>query len=153
MTQVNHIADFILLTCQEAGDCLTNLKLQKLLYYAQAWYLALNNKRLFNGLFEAWIHGPVHAQTYQRFKKYGCNPIGYTPKAVPEIPDEEKQHIRDVLDVFSSFSAYDLERMTHQESPWINARGNLLPDEPSNEKISEEDMRQFYQRLSEEGDS
>ena len=55
----NDTADFLLIECRERGDILTNLKLQKLLYYAQAWYLVLLNKPLFAEDFQAWAHGHI----------------------------------------------------------------------------------------------
>ena len=53
------LANFLLVTCRESGEVLTNLKLQKLMYYSQAWHLALRDIPLFNEDFQAWVHGPV----------------------------------------------------------------------------------------------
>lgn len=63
------IADYIILYFQEHGEPLTNLKLQKLLYYAKGWYLALYDKPLFNDKIEAWVHGPVVPSIYHAFKQ------------------------------------------------------------------------------------
>ena len=63
-----HIANFLLIECRERGDIFTNLKLQKLLYYAQAWYLALRGQSPFHRGFQAWVHGPALPSQYKRFK-------------------------------------------------------------------------------------
>jgi uncharacterized phage-associated protein len=60
---------------REAGDSITHLKLQKLLYYAQAWSLALNGIALFEDDFEAWAHIPVLPKVYQEYKDYGLNDL------------------------------------------------------------------------------
>jgi len=69
------IAKHILKICADHGDNLTNLKLQKLLYYSQAWYLALNDETLFSDDIEAWVHGPVVSSVYQEYKKYRYHDI------------------------------------------------------------------------------
>ena len=60
---------------REAGDSITHLKLQKLIYYSQAWSLALNGIALFEEDFEAWAHGPVIPEVYQEYKEYGFNAL------------------------------------------------------------------------------
>src|SRR5689334_14747494 len=70
------VADFFLLQVDDlAGDTISNLKLQKLCYYAQAWSLALDGKPLFGERIEAWAHGPAIPALYGRFKKYGFQAI------------------------------------------------------------------------------
>jgi uncharacterized phage-associated protein len=149
-TTVDKVADYILWFNHHIGGLITNLKLQKMVYYAQAWYLALYNKALFDDDFEAWVHGPVQPHLYQRFKKFRWDPIGYNPPYI-DLPEHIKEHIKEVMEVFSDYSAYTLEKMVHNEAPWRNARRGLLHDEPSNNIISKDDMRDFYKKLSNEG--
>ena len=85
----NKIADYILFKTQNTGDFLTNLKLQKLLYYAQAWYLANYQKPLFDEPIEAWVHGPVVVQVYNEFRDYGCDRIGKMIDEEPDLSDDE----------------------------------------------------------------
>lgn len=144
----NDVADFILHFCHEHGDCITNLKLQKLAYYAQAWYLALNNDQpLFDEPIEAWVHGPVVPSLYQRFRTYRWEPIPLNPAPPVSLPANVQTHLKEIMDVFGGFSAYELERMTHEESPWLNARGDLPMDESSNAVISHKDMSSYYKKL------
>lgn len=142
------IADYVIYFYHEHGDCITNLKLQKLVYYIQAWYLALNkNTPLFNEDFQAWVHGTVIPALYHRFKKYGYNDITENPKC-PVLSKKVTSHIADVLQVYSGFSAYQLEKMTHKEAPWLNARKGLSDDESCSEVIKKTDMGTFYKKLA-----
>lgn len=147
-TTANDVADFLLYFAHDHGDTLTNLKLQKLAYYAQAWFLALNNEELFNDEFEAWVHGPVCVTLYHRFKRARWNPITENPEK-PNLDEDICNHLQEVFSVFGKYSAFDLEQMTHSEDPWIHARGHLALDEASRSIIPKESMLQFYSAVAE----
>ena len=68
-------AECLLAFCNEHGDVLTNLKLQRMLYYVQGWHLGLYGSPLFDEPFEAWIHGPVIPEIYRHYQAFGFNPI------------------------------------------------------------------------------
>jgi uncharacterized phage-associated protein len=129
--------------CNKHGDLLTNLKLQKLLYYVQAWHLAFFAAPMFDEDFEAWVHGPVEPGTYRRFKQFGQAPIidSYTPA---KLPFAQQRHLVEVMKVYGGMSAFELERRTHQEEPWLAARRGIPADEPSTAVIDKEYMRRFY---------
>lgn len=140
------IAKWLVKMAAEAGDGLTNLKLQKLLYYAQAWYIVLYGKKLFDQDFEAWVHGPAIRPVYGYFKDFSYSPI--TPeRRIAAIPAHVKKHLSDILQSFGGYSAYQLELMTHSEAPWLNARRGLAPDESSRNIISVDDMKKFYSNM------
>lgn len=143
VTSTNAVADYFIRFSHQVGDPITNLKLQKLVYYAQAWYLALHGERLIPDTFQAWVHGPVCYPLYQRFRSYSWNPISESVE-VPDLPEGVEAHLREVMEVYGGYSAWDLERLTHAEAPWLNARGDLPAGEPSCSVISEDDMRRFY---------
>ena len=146
------IANFFLRVGYDYGDLLTNLKLQKLVYYAQAFYLAKYGKELFEEDFQAWIHGPVLPELYNDYSKFRYNPI-----QVPDLDNVETiiekagkkitKHLNDVCKNYFDFSAYKLEHMTHDEDPWKIARGNLSPNIPSKEIISKSSMKEYYKNL------
>ena len=149
-TTAFRVADNILSFTAEHGDPVTNLKLQKLLYYAQAWYLALYDVPLFDERIEAWVHGPAVPPVYGNFKNAGWQPLA-PPEKVPDVSSQVDSHIKDVLLAYGELSAYQLEILTHGEYPWQNARQGLAPDEPSNNVISHEDMKNFYRaRINEQ---
>lgn len=139
----NEVADWFIRIAHELGDPITNLKLQKLVYYAQAWYLALNGERLIPDAFEAWVHGPVVPALYERFSAYRWNPIS-EDVPVPCLPKEVEDHLREVDEVYGGLLNWDLERQVHAEFPWLAAREGLDPHEPSTNVISEEGMQRFY---------
>ena len=140
---LNRVADYFIWRAHEVGEPISQLKLQKLVYYAQAWSLALNGSPLMKAEFQAWVHGPVNRQLYDRFKQYAWQPITVDAKK-PELPQPVLDHLEEVWQVYGGYSPFDLERMTHSEAPWQKAREGLAPDENCEEIISAEDMMEFY---------
>lgn len=122
MTTVSNVANsFILLDDQNEGDGLTNLKLQKLVYYAQGFHLAIFDAPLFSENIEAWTHGPVVPDLYQSNKQYGRNSVPLVEDFTFDVlSKDEFDLIEEVYRVFGQFSAWQLRDMTHEESPWVN---------------------------------
>lgn len=144
------VADwFLAVIDREAGDSITHLKLQKLVYYAQAWSLALRGVPLFDEDMRAWAHGPVAESVWNKYRGNRWDALPH-PGYIPELPDEDADFIGEVLDVYGDFSAKHLEEMTHRELPWIEARGSLPPEERSNTPISKRTMSDFYKKMYEE---
>jgi uncharacterized phage-associated protein len=149
-TTAGRVADYIIGFSHQHGDPITNLKLQKLLYYSQAWFLAFYDKPLFDERIEAWVHGPAVPPVYGNFKEFGWQPIGFHPEESGISPLVDP-FLDEVMKVYSGFSAYDLERLTHSEDPWILARGDTPPDEPSNAVISHDSMKNYYKSKLKDG--
>jgi uncharacterized phage-associated protein len=126
----------------EAGDEITNLKLQKLLYYAKGMYLALFNKILFEENFESWKHGPVCRYVYNNFAKNGYNTLRVDK--TPVLDKELKAFLDSIWDIYGQYTAKKLEEMTHSEAPWIEARGNLCMYESSQNIIDENSMKKYF---------
>lgn len=137
------VADYFIAFSHEHGDLLTNLKLQKLLYYAQAWFLSLHERPLFKEDLQAWVHGPVVPEVYHRFKEATWKPI-LEDVSSPTLEPEVVEHLDEIMGQYGGMTAYQLERLTHQELPWINARKGFAPDEPSTAIISHVDMKTYY---------
>lgn len=142
----NQVADFLLDECRQRGEVLTNLKLQKLLYYAQAWHLVYNRAPIFDEDFQAWVHGPVLPSQYQRFKKYTWKPILEEIQR-PELHPDFAKYLCDIIDNFGIESATALELMTHNEKPWIDARGGIPPEENCTNVISKDSMHVYYENM------
>lgn len=118
------------------------------MYYAQAWYVTIENKKLFQTDFEAWIHGPAAMCIYNAFCKYGRDDIA---KAVEQneldinnLKEKEKCFLDVIWKYYGQCSADQLEALTHNETPWKKARGELAPYEPSRKIISTKSMADFY---------
>ena len=142
-TSASDIAKYFIASFQRKREPISNLKLQKLLYYAQAWHLALYGTPIFSENIEAWVHGPVVRSVFREYKQSGWNPL--FAEGHSNISSEQvKYHLKEVIRAYGKFDAVALERMTHGESPWRDARGNLAPDEPSNRVITNEAMEKFY---------
>jgi uncharacterized phage-associated protein len=141
--KIDEIANYILYFANEAGSLITPLKLQKLAYYAQAWHLAVNNEPLFDGEFEAWVHGPVNRDLYDRFRSLKFRPI-MEDVAEPALDAETKEFMHELFDEYLGLDAYELELLTHREEPWTAARGPLSADALSQSVISQEVMRRYY---------
>jgi len=140
---VNQVTDSLIHLARERGvRDVTNLKLQKLLYYSQAWRLAFTGRPLFRDDIEAWVHGPVIPSVFRRFKTFGWKTI--ESDVAPHDDVELSSHLRSILKAYGSFGATQLERLTHSEDPWKIARGQLAPDVSSNAIISRDDMKAFY---------
>ncbi|MFA6198244.1 MAG: type II toxin-antitoxin system antitoxin SocA domain-containing protein [Patescibacteria group bacterium] len=141
------VADYFLALGNETGEPISNLKLQKLVYYAQAWHLANTSEPLFNANFQAWVHGPVIPELYHKLKTYGSAPI-QSNAVLNEVKNRFDSNtltfLEQVADVYMPRSAYELELMTHMEDPWILARVGLEPNQGSENTISEEIMARFY---------
>lgn len=112
---------FLALTDEESGDAISNLKLQKLVYYAQGFHLALHDEPLFGEKIEAWLHGPVIPDLYHYYKEHGSTPI---PKPLDVdfsiYTDEVKELLDEVYTVYGQYSAWKLRELTHEEPTWKN---------------------------------
>ena len=133
----------------------TPLALQKMLYFAQGIHMALSGIEFFREECEAWAHGPVFKDVYDIFKNFKYNPIDDIRFAMfqnrfHELPDDEKRIVDLVVETFGMYSGKVLERITHEETPWKNARVNCLPGESSNEVISKESIKKYFSGVSRE---
>ena len=137
---------------RDAGDSITHLKLQKLVYYAQAWALALLERPLFDEDMQAWAHGPVAESVYHEFKVHSWGALP-APESVPDMEADDVEHLHSILSVYGDFSAKHLEAMTHAESPWREARGDIPPEARSTAIIPKPHMAEFYASLYAKADA
>src|SRR6266567_7157103 len=126
-TTARRVADLILHSAFEQKIEITNLKLQKLLYYCQAWYLAIQDRPLFGERIEAWVHGPVVPPVFGSLKDYRWNPIP-SPGDVEERDPVVLDHVHEVLEAYGDLSGQQLEALTHREDPWRSARKGFPED-------------------------
>jgi uncharacterized phage-associated protein len=134
---------FINATDREAGDDITHLKVQKLIYYAQGWALAYFDAPLFGENIEAWAHGPVAPSVWEQLKRYQWASIP-VQKITRKINPKHASLLNAVNDKYGIFSAKKLEAMTHAESPWIKARGGIPDTERCTTPISIAEMKKHF---------
>lgn len=137
---------FINATDRESGDAITHLKVQKLLYYAQGWHLAHFDRPLFGDDLQAWAHGPVAATVWNAFRECGYEALP-PQKVTRKVGNEVDGFLTSVNDEYGIYTAKRLERMTHEESPWMNARGGLPPEARCNTVITLDDMKAHFKSL------
>ena len=113
------------------GDNLTNMKLQKLLYYEQGFHLAAFGSPLFDAEIEAWMYGPVVPCVYAEYSRFGRNSIPVPDDEQVFLPDAEERLFIDVYDTYKDLSAIGLMKETHNETPWKTTmphkRGSVIP--------------------------
>ncbi len=144
MLTAKNVAEYFLVkTDPDYEEYISNLKLQKLLYYAQGFCLAIHNTPLFDDKINAWMHGPVVEELYHEYKESGSGGID-PPKMIDlSIYDEkETDLLEEVWEVYGQYSAYKLKNLTHEEPPWKEAYAKM----PGSE-ISRDSMREYFKTL------
>ncbi len=148
------IADYFVALSNETQSPITNLKLQKLVYYAQAWTLALLDRELIQEDFQAWIHGPVIPSLYKDYCGFGWKPIlkedlnaeaFFTLKQ--KFDSEVLKVLSDVTYEYFGMQAYELEKLTHNEDPWMLTRNGLSGDQPSDRIIQKQLIKDYYSKF------
>ena len=126
-------------------------KLQKLVYYAQAWHLGVYGIPLFDRDFQAWIHGPVIPDLLEKYQReFSWEPI-IEQIEKPKIPQQIWEFIEEVASAYFQYDDETLERIVCSEMPWLEARGKLPRDESCHAIISQESMKKYYSaRVKEE---
>ena len=128
---------------KDSGDVVTHLKLQKLLYFSEAWTQLLLNKELFSEKMEAWAHGPVVKEVFKEFNGSGWEPLNVSGDII-ELDQDTNNILTQVLKAYGNVSAKTLEHMTHEDQPWKEARGSLSPEARCSNVISKESIKSYF---------
>lgn len=142
MARVHDVAAYIISKLRSVDA----MKLQKLLYYSQAWSLVWDKQPLFSPKIEAWANGPVVRmvfKTYQGQYKISKAVAGDKSKLSPD----ELSTVDAVLKFYGKRDGFFLSELTHRERPWMDARKGLAPGEPSDREITKAAMRDYYGSL------
>ncbi len=145
MATVFDVADHIL---KECGGELPAMKLQKLVYYSQAWSLVWDDKPLFDEVIQAWANGPVVRALYARHRlNYSATRTMFENGNHENLTQDERETIDAVIGYYGQKSSQWLSDLTHMEDPWINARKGLDPGERSERAITHTAMADYYSGL------
>ncbi len=146
MAQVTDVAAYILDRCGP----MTAMKLQKLVYYSQAWHLVWAEKPLFENDIEAWANGPVVRELYNLHRgRFALNGPTEIPGGDPSrLTEQERAMIDAVLDAYGDKPAHWLSELTHNEDPWRTAREGFGERERGSEVISLDSMFEYYDGLT-----
>lgn len=133
---------------EQLGE-VTPLALQKILYFIQGLYFSEYGVPLFNDNCQAWVHGPVYTEIYDMFRCFRYDPID-DPRfellkgKANDLNKKEREVIDLVVNTFGMYGGKFLERITHKEDPWSDAREGYLENEPSQEEISKEAIKEYF---------
>lgn len=142
------IAKYLIKKSKESGvKNLTNLKLQKLLYYAQGWHLGIFKNKLFNDKIEAWKLGPAVRNVYQEYKDWGNKPIDkmVSEEDVATINEQTKKFLDEVWNVYKNTSGAELVTYTHLEKPWKEAWEHKDNTEYGDYEITADSLKEYFE--------
>lgn len=130
------VARYIIAHCNRNGQTISNLKLQKILYFIQAEFLVVQDKPCFQEQIEAWDFGPVVPEVYRHYKVFGS-------AAIPSLRSEDYYPFKNkdkllmdgIIDECANYSASELVEYIHNQSPWITAYGQGRSAVITNESI------------------
>jgi uncharacterized phage-associated protein len=112
---------FLTAISSDEGDFLTNLKLQKLLYYAQGFSMPLLGSPLFSEKIEAWTYGPAVSDVYDAYKQYGNGPLPLPQNLdFSNYNSEVRGLLDEVYEVYGQYTNSVLKNLTKNEPPWKN---------------------------------
>ena len=128
---------FLAQLSEDCGDTISNMKLQKLVYYAQGFSLAALGKPIFSERIKVWAHGPVVPSVWVTYTKHGAGAIP-APDGVSfgKFTQEQRSLLDEVYRVYGQFSAWKLRNLTHAEPPWRDA--------PKNGVITHKALREYF---------
>lgn len=148
MADVVSVAEYIL---TKTGP-MTSMKLQKIVYYSQAWHLAWTEKPLFPEKIEAWRDGPVAPKLFELHKGQFKLQAGFflsklkNPES-PQLTTDEKDVVDRVIRYYGQKDPHWLSQLTHLEDPWKKARSHCDDGDHSSEEISHQVMFEYYSSL------
>lgn len=143
-SSVHEIADALLVVADRARVSVSLAKLHALVYYAHAWHLArTEGVPLFDAAIEAHVQGPVVPAVEARFASMRWTP-GVLVVEAPVLHPDITSHLEEILGTYGHYSAWELARLTHDELPWLEARGGLPGDAACTRAIRDETMQTCY---------
>ena len=146
MEDVRNVARWFL-----SKKSITHKQLQKLCYYAQAWHCALyKGEPLFEDEIQAWVHGPVIASLYPVYADYGWEKIPQKPFDASNMAEDAIDVLEAVYNTYGELSGGQLEKLTHSEKPWQQAREGLKPWESGTRPICCAVMKDYYKEKYEQ---
>lgn len=138
MYNVVDICSYVINYCNSKGYSISNLKLQKLLYFIQAYFLVTTSRPCFKETIEAWDFGPVVPKAYREYKLFGNANIPDVSARIGINRDDEER-IQTVVDACSEFSSTDLVRVTQNQEPWKRA---YFPG--AQKEITQQSIREYF---------
>lgn len=129
-----------------AKENMNHKKLQKLCYYAYVWHYTFYEERLFEERFQAWIHGPVAPSLYKKYSHFSWKEIEATEFVSPAILENENVLglLKEVYENYEELTGEELEFLSQEEEPWLEARKGLASHEACHNWLQDEVIYHFY---------
>lgn len=132
---------------EQTGE-VSAMKLQKLMYYAQAWNLVWEEEALFPNDFQAWANGPVLPTLYARHRgMFKVDASLFSEANSANLTEAERGNVDKVLAFYGDKTAQWLSNLTHQENPWLEARGEMPVGASSEAIIPQAALHEYYSSL------
>ena len=150
MANASDIAQYLLFAAannEDEAQFLTNMHLQKLLYYVQGWSMAARDQPAFKERIEAWVYGPVVPNVFREHRSCGKAIIPPPDEAPVTLADDERELADAVWETYKDHSAISLSKMTHSEPPWNEARRGIPPEQPCHNQITPDSLRRYFSPL------
>ena len=148
------ILDLVIEYLVEQCEDITPLALQKALYYIQGFFYAFYNRFIFTEDCEAWVHGPVYRDVYNRYSQYRFDPIEPKREAIDDtcFTTNEKVMLDSIIHSFCCYSGKVLEHFTHEENPWLQTRGDLPWDFRCDKTIDKSLIGEYFSAVKKKYD-
>lgn len=143
MPAARDVAAYIL----RARGPMTAMKMQKLVYYSQAWSLVWDEGPLFDERIEAWANGPVIPDLYREHRGHFQLGSGDIPGDPDNLTEDQRETVDAVLGAYGRLTAHQLSELTHRERPWLRARQGLNAGERGSAEIAQDRMAEYYDGL------
>ena len=128
---------------------ITNMSLQKLLYYVEAFGELFLGENIYDTPAQAWMYGPVYRSVYNKFQSFGGSPIIVEKKDYRATLGKEVVDVIDyVLDHFGMYNGTTLKEFTHLEKPWLDSHSGYGEKEPCEEIISHESIKEYFEEMN-----
>lgn len=147
----NNSAEKIALYIISSGREITNLLLQKILYYVKAISKIFEGESFILEPCEAWKFGPIFPSVYEKYREFGKQEIklNLSKDYISELLSEEEKTVTDfVMNTFGIYNAWFLKDLTHLEEPWIVARKGLAEDDASRNQMDEEIISNYFAKMN-----
>lgn len=155
------VANYLIDLAERNGKPLTPMALQKLVYIAHGWHLAITGQPLLNERVEAWTWGPVIPSLYHQFKGFGSQPItqkafwsrgfDFGPASLEDASEDTKEILNRVWEVYSKYTPIQLSNMTHQSNtPWHVTWNELQGRSVRHTQIEDDLIRSHFVELAKE---
>lgn len=142
--KVNNVARYIL---EHQEGRVSTMKLQKLVYYTQAWSLVWDEKPLFDSHIEAWANGPIIPDLFNQHRGLFTVTVDTFPEDSEKLTEDEKETIDVVLGAYGHLNGQQLSDLSHSERPWCEARKGVEDGASSTNEVSKEVMQEFYSAM------